>query len=89
MWVLCALQAGRCQRQPWSAVQAGPASISGSAAALAQCCLGPMALPARAELALQTPGHVREQWPWYSCAMGLAGQPAKAGTNPWLPCLAV
>lgn len=93
MWVLCALQAGRCQCQPWSAVQAGPASISGSAAAVAQRCLGPMALPARAELALHTPGHVSEQWPWYSCAMGLAGRPDKASTNPslciCLPCLAV
>lgn len=85
MWVLC-LRAGRCRSQPWSVVPAGPASISGSAAAVAQCCLGPVALPAGAELALHTP-HMPVS---SSCG---APVPDKASTSPslciWLPCLAV
>lgn len=93
MWVPCALWAGRCRSRPWSAVPAGPASISGSAAAVAQCCLGPMALPARAELSLHTPGRAGEQRSRRSCARGLASRPDKASTSPslcsWLPSLAV
>lgn len=85
MWVLCALRAGRCWSQPWSAVPAGPASISGSAAAVAQCCLGPMALPAGVEQALHAPG---APVPWGQ----LAGQTRQAPAPVlciWLPCLAV